>query len=460
MTYTTSGNYSSVTGCVTSTLALTITPSTSNTTTATACGTYTWSVNGMTYTASGNYSSVMGCNTENLALTIFPTTNNTTTASACTSYTWSVNGSTYTTGGTYNVATGCNTETLVLTITGNPVVTASNAVVCPGGSVTLVGSPAGGMFSVANPYTGAATSFTYTYTTAGGCSASATGNITVASSAPAVITTPIVAATTTATVSWTAVPGATIYYLWYKQVGTSTWLTPTTTGTSLNLTGLNPNTTYECKIRNNNSACNQLGIFSPTVQFSTLNDPCGSATTLNPTVIVPVNKAKFSWVAVAGAAQYSVWFKLTTATTWSTALLPGTATSYTTSTLAAGTYEVKIRNRCNGVTNFTPFGAVSNFTIGTSAKGINNDELTSSISMYPNPTSDKLNVEVTATEISNTLVKVYDLTGRLMTQVQANVTVGENHIDVNMGGFANGIYTVQVYSNGQLTHVNRVRKND
>ena len=39
-------------------------------TTQTACNTYTWSVNGTTYTASGTYTSVIGCQTETLNLTI------------------------------------------------------------------------------------------------------------------------------------------------------------------------------------------------------------------------------------------------------------------------------------------------------------------------------------------------------------------------------------------------------
>ncbi|MBF6640308.1 T9SS type A sorting domain-containing protein, partial [Flavobacterium sp. J49] len=52
------------------TLNLTITPSTSNSTTASACDSYTWSVNGTTYTASGTYTSVVGCHTETLNLTI------------------------------------------------------------------------------------------------------------------------------------------------------------------------------------------------------------------------------------------------------------------------------------------------------------------------------------------------------------------------------------------------------
>ncbi|TAH37979.1 MAG: T9SS type A sorting domain-containing protein, partial [Bacteroidetes bacterium] len=116
-TYTASGTYTDVVGCHTETLVLTITASTSNSTTAAACDSYTWSVNGQTYTASGTYTDVVGCHTETLVLTITASTSNSTTASACDSYTWSVNGQTYTASGTYTDVVGCHTETLVLTIT-------------------------------------------------------------------------------------------------------------------------------------------------------------------------------------------------------------------------------------------------------------------------------------------------------------------------------------------------------
>jgi len=116
-TYTQSGAYTHVNGCHTDILNLTITPSTSNTTTASVCDSYTWSVNGQSYTQSGTYSSVSGCHTEILSLTITPSTTNTVSASACDSYTWSVNGQSYTQSGTYSSVSGCHTEILSLTIT-------------------------------------------------------------------------------------------------------------------------------------------------------------------------------------------------------------------------------------------------------------------------------------------------------------------------------------------------------
>ena len=49
---------------------MTINTSASNTTSVSSCGSYTWSVNGNTYTQSGSYTSVTGCNTEYLNLTV------------------------------------------------------------------------------------------------------------------------------------------------------------------------------------------------------------------------------------------------------------------------------------------------------------------------------------------------------------------------------------------------------
>ena len=152
-TYTTSGSYTSVSGCATEILNLTITSSTSNTTPVSVCDSYTWSVNSQTYTTSGSYTSVSGCATEILDLTITASTSNSTPVSVCDSYTWSVNSQTYTTSGSYTSVSGCATEILNLTIT------ASTSNTTP--------------VSVCDSYTWSVNSQTYTtsgsYTSVSGC---------------------------------------------------------------------------------------------------------------------------------------------------------------------------------------------------------------------------------------------------------------------------------------------------
>ncbi|MBL7985406.1 MAG: hypothetical protein JNM91_10430, partial [Flavobacteriales bacterium] len=114
--YTASGTYTNVVGCATDVLVLTLTPSTGSSLTASACDSYTWTANNQTYTASGTYTNTVGCNTDTLVLTITPSTGGSLTASACDSYTWTANNQTYTASGTYTNTVGCNTDTLVLTI--------------------------------------------------------------------------------------------------------------------------------------------------------------------------------------------------------------------------------------------------------------------------------------------------------------------------------------------------------
>ena len=116
ITYTASGVYTgTTTNCVTQILNLTITPISSNTTSVSACNSYTW--NGITYTSSGVYTgTITNCVKQFLNLTITPSSTNTTLASACNSYTW--NGITYTSSGVYTgTTTNCVTQSLNLTIT-------------------------------------------------------------------------------------------------------------------------------------------------------------------------------------------------------------------------------------------------------------------------------------------------------------------------------------------------------
>lgn len=86
--------------------------------------------------------------------------------------------------GTYTVtvtdANGCtNSCNATLTVNALPVVTATNVSGCAGTAIGLSGSPTGGSFSQANPYTGPSTTYTYTFTDGNGCTnTSSAANIT------------------------------------------------------------------------------------------------------------------------------------------------------------------------------------------------------------------------------------------------------------------------------------------
>ena len=134
-TYFTSGTYTDTStysnGCINiDSLELIINNSTSNSTNATACDSYTW-IDGNTYNSNGTYTylgyNLAGCqHTETLNLTINNSTSSAMSDTACGSYTWSTDGNTYTSSGIYT-STGTNslgcihTDSLLLTITINNV---------------------------------------------------------------------------------------------------------------------------------------------------------------------------------------------------------------------------------------------------------------------------------------------------------------------------------------------------
>ena len=150
---------------------MTINHSTTTTSSATACNSYTWSANGTTYSTSGSYTNTTtnaaGCtNVETLTLTITPNSTNTTAVSACVTYTWPVNNTVYTESGTYTVTNECHTEVLELTINSNTIVTQpSNAVICKAIGATASFSVVSGTASASYQwYTQIATSSTAAWT--------------------------------------------------------------------------------------------------------------------------------------------------------------------------------------------------------------------------------------------------------------------------------------------------------
>ena len=98
---------------------MTITPSSTNTTTASACNSYVW--NGTSYSASGVYTgTTANCVTQALNLTINSSTSSSISQTALDSYTWPVNNQSYTTSGAYTAvipnAAGCD-STITLNLT-------------------------------------------------------------------------------------------------------------------------------------------------------------------------------------------------------------------------------------------------------------------------------------------------------------------------------------------------------
>lgn len=147
-----------------------------------------------------------------------------------------------------------------------------------------------------------------------------------------------------ATVSWTAVSGALSYDVDYKLSSSTTWINAATatTATSAGLTALATGSTYDWRVR---ATCSGGSGNYVAAQFTT-TAPCNTPGGLTSSSVTS-SGATVSWTAVSGANNYTVEYKLTSATAYTTAASATTATSVSISGLSASsTYDWRVRANC------------------------------------------------------------------------------------------------------------------
>jgi hypothetical protein len=161
--------------------------------------------------------------------------------------------------------------------------------------------------------------------------------------------------TSSATLNWTSVSGATVYNIQYRIVGTSTWTTSTSTTNTLNISSLTSSSNYEFGVQAN---CNgTLSAFSASATFTTLT-PCSIPTGITSSSVT-YNAATLSWSAVSGAASYNVQYRIVGAATWTTVVATG-ASLQLTGLLSVTSYEFAVQTNCG--TSTSSFSATASFT--------------------------------------------------------------------------------------------------
>ncbi|MBL7700841.1 MAG: fibronectin type III domain-containing protein [Ferruginibacter sp.] len=144
----------------------------------------------------------------------------------------------------------------------------------------------------------------------------------------------------TATLKWTADPGASYYNVQYKTNSSTAW-SPliSTTVDSLDLSGLTASTLYDYRVR---SSCNMI---YTAAQFTTAAPICEPPTGI--TFVTGNSSATINWNPQLYALSYDVEYKLTTDNVW-TAAGNTTSTTFTITGLTAPTtYDCRIKNNCS-----------------------------------------------------------------------------------------------------------------
>lgn len=354
-------------------------------------------------------------------------------------------------------SSGCpTTYNLDLTINPLPSVSVTDIYSCPGVPIPLNGMPSGGFWNLSNPYFGSSTGFTYYYTDANGCTNAASGNIIVGQAQIVNVTVTNITGIS-ASVNYQGVNGIGWYDLRWRPIGSSTWITGTNYNfTTKLLTNLIPNTAYEVQVRGYCSVTSPAGPWT-TASFST-NNLCSVPTGLFANNISAAT-AKLNWNAVPGVAFYTIRWKPVSGSTWTSAT--STVPSKVISGLTASTaYEFQVRSHCGSSAG--AFSASSNFTTAATKGGagvVYTEVGGMDLKVYPNPTNGEFNVEFTIDRDGEASIKLLDLSGRVVKQVQTVVSEGINLVTLNIAELTTGMYQIQVENEGSLKSVSKILKN-
>jgi hypothetical protein len=286
---------------------------------------------------------------------------------------------------------------------------------------------------------------------------------------------------TGATLSWSAVSGAVSYNFQYKLASAATYTTVNTTATSYVLTGLTAGTAYNARVQTvcsaGNSVDSGVASFTTTSTTPTCTDNYESNNTSGTAKTIAVNA---NLTARIGTSTDKDWFKFANTTTNRNIRidLTGLPADYdvrlynpsgtqigisqngsTTNeviiynTTVVGTYKIQVYGY-NGAFNSTAcytFRAsisASSFRQGEEVEVepmvIEDQQAIAITSAFPNPTSEKLNLQFTTAENANTTIQVIDITGRVIMSNNYSAIEGLNTVVLDFAPLATGYYTVML----------------
>lgn len=126
-------------------------------------------------------------------------------------------------------------------------------------------------------------------------------------------------------------------------------------------------------------------------------------------------------------------------------IISATANSYTATT--NGSYAVVVSN---------VFCTDTSACVTVTTVGVDNLKSISNIHVFPNPTSSILYIGVNSATSQNITFKLLDMSGRIANQKTVKVNSGLQHFNMNMAELPKGIYTLEVYEDGQRVYVQKV----
>ena len=241
---------------------------------------------------------------------------------------------------------------------------------------------------------------------------------------------------TSANVTWTAGGNETSWKLQYKLASANGWTNPevtVNTTPSYTITGLTAGTDYEVRVKAVCGSGNE-SVWTSSASFTTLNEdqePCNAPTNVTVTDFGK-NSITITWDA-NGAEKWAAQYRKQGSTAWTMGSNNITSPTYTFSGLEEATvYEYQVQAVCDGTTSAWS-------QTGSHSTGIDS-RLMNSLSLYPNPATNHVDVLVSDNDVTVSRLEVYDVYGKLLNEVE----VVDNPTRIDVSSLASGVYFVKV----------------
>ncbi len=254
---------------------------------------------------------------------------------------------------------------------------------------------------------------------------------------------------TSLTLNWNTVPGANHYIIEGKNQFSPTWSTIKVPAgqTSYSITGLSSASNYQVRVR---SACDRFdtrqSAFSNTLNLHTY---CRTPTNLVAT-LTSTTSAHLTWDYVGGAQIYELVWKKANSFNWQSQTVYYAHSRIVTGLTPGENYIFKVKSVCNPSSNYeSSYSAAGTFTTPIVFRlGQDMETANQSFSIFPNPSTGKVSIELGTVTDNFATVEVYDQVGKLYHQ--STIQPGQSELKISQ--LNPGIYFITAKVGDQQFH--------
>lgn len=95
---------------------------------------------------------------------------------------------------------------------------------------------------------------------------------------------------------------------------------------------------------------------------------------------------------------------------------------------------------------------IDNLAFSGTATGIKENVINSmNLTVFPNPSNEKVVLNYTLKSTENIVIRITDVTGKVVKELKPNAVIGNNKQELNTNNFSRGIYTITILADNSLS---------